>query len=224
MITCPKCQSISTIPIAYGKPGPDLERAASRGLVELGGCCIDIGNPTTRCLDCGHGWNVSAYSVADTFFTDVQKLRHNFYQHILNYGSACVAYGRALQDLKNSERHRYLAMLRAFQEIDREWEILFGIARDLQHRGENSDFISDAIVRVQKLRETLAHGISDYGSSCVEYGRSLQTINDSESHWYPSLHEIDLSWERFFVEAQVFCNHYAGYDAIRLYGYFGPHY
>lgn len=56
MITCPQCSGLSTIPIIYGKPSIELQRAASRGLVELAGCVVDSGSPTMRCLECHHAW------------------------------------------------------------------------------------------------------------------------------------------------------------------------
>lgn len=155
MIPCPSCHSISTIPIAYGKPGPELERAASRGLVELGSCIVDSQNPSRRCLDCNLAW----------------------------------------RDSRNVDA---------------------------------VSFISDAVVIVQKHKESLSRHIANYGSACVSYGRSLQGGDDHLSHSYPSMlhafQEIDLEWERFFVQAQEFCNHYAGSDTTRIYGHFGSVY
>lgn len=56
MIVCPTCNSLSTIPIAYGKPSIELEEAAARGLVEIAGCVVDQDSPSMRCLDCGIAW------------------------------------------------------------------------------------------------------------------------------------------------------------------------
>lgn len=63
MITCPFCESLSTIPIVYGKPTPELERAAARGLVQIAGCVVSDKDPTFRCLECDCSWRaVSAES------------------------------------------------------------------------------------------------------------------------------------------------------------------
>lgn len=70
MITCPRCSSLSTIPIIYGKPSIELERAASRGLVELAGCIVESGNPTMRCLECHHAWWRADNNVSDMTSTD----------------------------------------------------------------------------------------------------------------------------------------------------------
>ena len=57
MIECPQCNGLSTIPIMYGKPSIELERASSRSLVELAGCIVNANSPTRRCLDCLHSWH-----------------------------------------------------------------------------------------------------------------------------------------------------------------------
>ena len=57
MIRCPKCKGLSTIPIVYGKPGPDLLAAADRGLVILAGCVArEESQPSRQCLDCNFSW------------------------------------------------------------------------------------------------------------------------------------------------------------------------
>lgn len=56
MISCPVCHSLSTVPIAYGKPSHEMCMAASRGLVELAGCTTGDHDPSQRCLDCRHAW------------------------------------------------------------------------------------------------------------------------------------------------------------------------
>lgn len=70
MITCPQCGGLSTIPISYGKPSIELERAASRGLVELAGCVTESGDPTTRCLECRHAWRRADLNAPDMTSTD----------------------------------------------------------------------------------------------------------------------------------------------------------
>ena len=41
---CPQCQADVLVRIVYGKPGPDLQRAALEGKVILGGCAPDRHN------------------------------------------------------------------------------------------------------------------------------------------------------------------------------------
>lgn len=66
MTRCPVCNSLSTIPIVYGKPSHELERAASRGLVELAGCITGSTDPSIRCLDCSHSWASEQTEVSST--------------------------------------------------------------------------------------------------------------------------------------------------------------
>jgi len=59
--SCPKCGSERTVPIVYGLPGPELQEAARRGEVLLGGCIVRPGQPTMACLHCKHGWRPETY-------------------------------------------------------------------------------------------------------------------------------------------------------------------
>ena len=49
---CPSCKSEQVIPIVYGYPGADLAEEAKKGLVELGGCCVDGNDPNWKCNAC----------------------------------------------------------------------------------------------------------------------------------------------------------------------------
>ena len=51
----PSCEICggSTVPIAYGYPGPEMWEAAERGEIELGGCMVFDGQPMRRCTSCG---------------------------------------------------------------------------------------------------------------------------------------------------------------------------
>ncbi len=60
MKICPFCESLSTIPIAYGAPTRKLERAALRGLVRISGRVARESDPTDCCLDCGRSWRSNA--------------------------------------------------------------------------------------------------------------------------------------------------------------------
>ena len=51
---CPRCGRTS-VPIAYGMPGPGLMELAERGAVVLGGCVIEEDQPTNEC-EAGHRW------------------------------------------------------------------------------------------------------------------------------------------------------------------------
>ena len=47
---CPVCnRSDMVIPIVYGFPGEELFEESEKGLVMLGGCCVDDGNPGWYC-------------------------------------------------------------------------------------------------------------------------------------------------------------------------------
>ena len=60
--TCPYCFSLCVVPIVYGKPAPELQRAAQRGLLTLGGCVVDADHPDRHCLDCESRWRKQASS------------------------------------------------------------------------------------------------------------------------------------------------------------------
>lgn len=53
-VYCSKCKSVATVPIAYGKPGPEMQQAADFGLIRLGGCVIM--DADRYCRACGHEW------------------------------------------------------------------------------------------------------------------------------------------------------------------------
>ncbi len=47
---CPVCnRSDMVIPIVYGFPGEELFEESEKGLVMLGGCCVDDRNPEWYC-------------------------------------------------------------------------------------------------------------------------------------------------------------------------------
>ncbi|MDW3217120.1 MAG: hypothetical protein R8F63_00795 [Acidimicrobiales bacterium] len=50
---CPSCGDDAVIPIEYGMPGPEMQAAAERGEIALGGCVIGPENPNWRCVVCG---------------------------------------------------------------------------------------------------------------------------------------------------------------------------
>jgi hypothetical protein len=53
---CPRCRSRYVVPIIYGLPAEKGRAAASRGEVQLGGCCITGDDPDRHCRCCGHQW------------------------------------------------------------------------------------------------------------------------------------------------------------------------
>ena len=53
---CPKCNSVATVPIAYGKPGNEMEEAAKYGLIHIAGCVIEDPRIDRHCQVCGYEW------------------------------------------------------------------------------------------------------------------------------------------------------------------------
>lgn len=133
MIPCPSCHSLCTIPIVYGKPDHQLERAASRGLIELGGCVIDFPDPNRRCLDCRNAWMDRPKSPESTFISTavvmVQKLKDALSSQVSNYGVTCIAYGRMSERRDPDQSSSYLEMMRAYRSIDDEWARFFVMAQ-----------------------------------------------------------------------------------------------
>jgi hypothetical protein len=54
--TCPSCGSEDTVPIVYGPPTHELEQAAGRDELVMGGCPESFDAPDRVCQDCGHEW------------------------------------------------------------------------------------------------------------------------------------------------------------------------
>ena len=126
------------IPIVFGKPDERLERAAARGLVELGGCVIDHSNPTHRCLECRASWRIDAdesrllQMLRDGFVT-IRKHQESLAYEISAYGAACVGYGKALQRNSHSAE-AFSAMMEAHVQIDRKWTDFFFQTEQLASR------------------------------------------------------------------------------------------
>lgn len=53
---CPACGSAKVVVIVYGLPLPKAFEMEEKGLVKLGGCCIDDDSPRWHCNDCQHDW------------------------------------------------------------------------------------------------------------------------------------------------------------------------
>jgi hypothetical protein len=54
--TCPSRGSEDTVPIVYGLPTRELEEAAGRGELVLGGCLVSFDAADRACENCGHHW------------------------------------------------------------------------------------------------------------------------------------------------------------------------
>jgi hypothetical protein len=54
---CPYCGSHVVIAVVYGYPSPEMLETEGAGDIELGGCVVIPGGPTSRCKTCGHGWH-----------------------------------------------------------------------------------------------------------------------------------------------------------------------
>ncbi|PUE55707.1 hypothetical protein [Limnohabitans parvus] len=52
-IHCPKCKSVATVEIAYGKPSHEMMEAHKYGLIHLAGCVIDDDGINRHCIACG---------------------------------------------------------------------------------------------------------------------------------------------------------------------------
>lgn len=61
---CPVCGEIG-IPIVYGLPGFELQEAAGRGEVVIGGCVIFGNDPDHQCRSCEHTWRTGGPDALD---------------------------------------------------------------------------------------------------------------------------------------------------------------
>jgi hypothetical protein len=55
-VRCPHCHSMEAVLIIYGLPSAEISKAASRGEVVLGGCCLGGHNPVWHCKTCQTRW------------------------------------------------------------------------------------------------------------------------------------------------------------------------
>jgi hypothetical protein len=55
-IHCPKCSSVATVPIAYGKPDGKTMEAHKYGLIHIAGCVIEDSCIDRHCQACGYEW------------------------------------------------------------------------------------------------------------------------------------------------------------------------
>lgn len=64
---CPSCGSDQVVLIRYGMPTAEIEAAARRGEVALGGCMIGRpgGDPAWRCCTCRHEFGVVKWEHAE---------------------------------------------------------------------------------------------------------------------------------------------------------------
>jgi hypothetical protein len=112
-----------------------MQRAAALGLMELGGCLTEHGNPDTRCLECKRGWHAPPPRPEAHFISDavvlVQKHRDMLSSAVAEYGNACMEYGRQSSLNSNQEsRYAYSAMMQAHSRIEAEWTRFFVRAQD----------------------------------------------------------------------------------------------
>lgn len=49
---CPNCNSTKIIRIVYGYPSAEAGEKAEKGLIKLGGCCVDESSPQWHCKNC----------------------------------------------------------------------------------------------------------------------------------------------------------------------------
>ena len=70
---CPECRGL-VVPIAYGLPGPEMFDAAERGEIVLGGCVLEVDNPTHSC-PCGATTKETAGDGGDPFAFDIDDAR-----------------------------------------------------------------------------------------------------------------------------------------------------
>ena len=87
-VHCPKCKSVATIPIAYGKPGHEMMEAFKYGLMHLGGCVVE--KHDRHCKSCGTDWQTNMESneslqhrvVVDGLLKELESNLHNAHEQL----------------------------------------------------------------------------------------------------------------------------------------------
>ena len=62
---CPGCGQENSVPVIRGLPAPADQQLADRGLVVLGGCLVEQGDPVLACRACGLHWGREGDPTAD---------------------------------------------------------------------------------------------------------------------------------------------------------------
>ena len=94
-IYCPKCNSVATVPIAYGKPGHEMMEAHKHGLIRLAGCVIDDERIDRHCKACGNEWmSVSGFDHRQEMTRMLDQLEEDLSSHRKNLERTCIDMGR----------------------------------------------------------------------------------------------------------------------------------
>lgn len=104
-IHCPKCKSVATVPIAYGKPGHETIEAHKYGLIHVAGCVIDDERINRHCKACGCDFISHDYDLFGT---------HQ------NQGIAIDEMNRMLDELESDLRSVYQNLEREYMRLGRE--------------------------------------------------------------------------------------------------------
>jgi hypothetical protein len=133
LISCPNCGGLSTIPIAYGKPGHELEEAEKRGLVRLAGCVVRHGDPSRHCLSCQHEWH-HVFPQRANFLAEGEKVVLKFRESVEHNSidaaiDAAIRYGKSLSSRSNASPESFRSVLEARAACLRPWDDLLELIR-----------------------------------------------------------------------------------------------
>lgn len=181
-IHCPKCQSIATVPIAYGKPGSELLEAEQYGLVLTKGCCVD--ELDRHCRRCGYEW----CSNPDPDHTEqLQRLVKGLESRLQMVHESCE------QECMNGGRSRtpkslVSSMVRLMGQHHEAWDLfldgLANIGPEIHIRDDKGNLITSYSVRTARVYVVKHSGfiyenLALLAQSCYDLG-SAKTVDEAK--------------------------------------------
>lgn len=186
-VACPKCRSVATIPMAYGKPGFEMQQAAKYGLLKLAGCVWDYNSYDRHCKSCSHEWHsgesshpvqnhyLEVHKIVTNLESDTSRVFRDIEQHYVEAGRS----GRIKnidsvnQTLFTQNEAVSMAFLYALQDLSRLGPEIF-----LQHptTGSTRKYnFSDAIFTVQKFLGSINYKLHELAIASFGLGSVART-------------------------------------------------
>lgn len=200
LIECPSCTYPCGIPVVYGKPTPQLQKAAEFGLVRLSGCIRGRGDPSFACVSCGTAWGHSPYeslvSTATWFW------QNTFEPAVSEFGEFCVAYGRTERLSQGERTCAFGRMMESSHRARDSWDNYVAEMQGTTDSTTNHMIVSTA----HCFSDELDRAISAFGEACMTYGQTEQSKPDDRalvvSRMMETNRAVRRSWDNYLLKLQ----------------------
>jgi hypothetical protein len=189
-IHCPKCNSIATVPIAYGKPGRDMEEAVKYGLIHLAGCVIDDAWIDRHCKACGAEWatNTEAVQHRDNgaeMFRMLDWLETELKDQQQSLERICIDMGRLGMNCENCSLENLIQTIHFHHEAWRDFtyrlQLNFGdrvVIKDPKGDVQADYDIATAHIYIKKQIGSLYSELGRLAIGCLRLGASSKGSAD----------------------------------------------